>query len=62
MDFTNFVVFSVEVPTILNPVVIGSAIAGRAVGAKEVSIVERTVVVTVGMTSIEVVANSIYLD
>ena len=62
MAFTNSVVFSVEVPAVVDSVVTGSTVAGGAVGAKEAANVEGAAVVTVGMEAVEVVAISLCLD
>ena len=62
MAFTNSVVFFVEVPAVVDSVVTGSAIAGGAVSAKEAANVKGTAVVTMGMSAVEVVAISLYLD
>jgi len=62
MDFTNSVVFSVEGPFVVDSVVTGSAVVGGAVDAKDAASVEGTIVVTVGMTVVEVVASSLCLD
>jgi len=62
MDFTNFVVFSVDVPTAVDSVVIGSVVAGGAVGANDAANFEGTTIEIVGMKVLEVVANSLCLD
>ena len=49
MAFTSSVVFSVDVPAVVDSVVIGSVVAGGAVGANDAANVEGTAVVTVGM-------------
>lgn len=63
MAFTISATFSVDVTTaVVDLVVIGSVVASGAVGANDAAIVEGTVVDTVGMTVIEVVAKSLFLD
>jgi len=62
MAFTNSYIFSVEVLAVIDSVVNDSVVAGGAVGAKEVANIEGTVVVTVGMAAVEVVAISLCLD
>ena len=62
MAFTSSVIFSVEVPVVVDSIVTSSAMAGEDVGAKDATSVEGNVVVTMGMVVIEVVENSLCLD
>jgi len=62
MAFTNSVVFSVEVPVVVDSVVIGSDVAGGAVDAKYAANVEGTELETIGITVYGVVANSLCLE
>jgi len=57
MAFTNSIVFSIEVPVVVNSVVTRSVVVGGAVGAKEAANVDGTAVETVGITVCGVVAN-----
>jgi len=62
MAFTNSAIFSVEAPAVVDLVVTGSAMVGGAVGDNDDAKVEGTAVVTMGMTAVKVVVNSLYLD
>lgn len=63
MDFTSSTVFSIDVPdAVVDSVVIGSVVIGGAVGANDAASVEGTVVDTVGMTVLQVVAKSLLFN
>jgi len=57
MALTNFATFSLYAHVVVDSVVTGKAMAGGVVGASEAASVKGTTVDTVGMTSLEVVAN-----
>ena len=63
MAFTSSAAFSADVPTaVVDLVVIGSGVAGGTVGANDASNVEGTIVDTMGMIVLEVVAMSLCFD
>jgi len=62
MAFTNSVVFSFDLPAVVDSVVTSSVVVGEAVGAKEAANVEGTTVITVDIKVAGVVANSLCLD
>jgi len=62
ISFTNSVVFSIEASTVVELVVTGSVVASGDFGANATANVEGTVVVTVGVAVVEVVASSLCLD
>jgi len=59
MALTNYVALSLDAHVVVDFVVTENVMAGGAVGSSEASNVEGTVVDTVGMTYLKVVAKSL---